>query len=268
MFVRKRRHAGQSLVRLFQGPTDVIERELGEQIRCQPEIPVRFDTLEHAVSSDVLDDWELLRFRDIELAAREPIGELVEPMLEVLETDRPPKHEVRNVIAEIRNFTGRTGMSPPHGYIEPEGMFGREVGVADLERKVARMRPEVEQLLEGGDAGRARQTHRKGESLVRCCRREEQSDRPRSGREAPLALTIGRVPRMIDAPPKLERDVRPRDLLKHKRRSAPLIDIRGQGLCAAGAERTVQEPSSELSFDASKWLMTGHQLDFFGVVRE
>ena len=113
---------------------------------------MRLDALEEAVGAHILDDRELLfLFRHLFLtdtAAGKPLREFLQALLEFFLRHRPPEDVVADVVAEVGDLARRAGRSPSQRQIEAERVLGIEVGVPNLEREIARVRAEVEELLE------------------------------------------------------------------------------------------------------------------------
>jgi hypothetical protein len=120
---------------------------------------------------------------------------------ELLEGHRTAKDEVSDIVAEVRDFTGRPCSPPSHRHVKPDRMLRSQVRVADLEGEVARMRAEVEQFLERRISGCACQADGECESFLGRSRRKQQTDGTRPAREAAGFLTERLVIRVIEASP-------------------------------------------------------------------
>ena len=113
------------------------------------------------------------------------------------------------------------------------------VGVADLEREVPGMRPEVVELLETGIACGPREVQGQREVVTQVA---EQADRPREVREVALRH-VGSFDRgpvrveggMVEAPTELDRDMAERQLLIEEARQALLCRGRSQRFLAGRA---------------------------------
>ena len=126
----------------------------------------------------------------------------------------------------------------------PRFFSGSRFGVADLEREVARVRPEEVQLLEGRRPHRARDAHRD--------RGRRRSGRSRTPTEPETLSNVARPQpalrreaRVVEPRAELQRDVRPRQFLVRERRDVALVDRRRQRLLAGRRERARHAPPAD-----------------------
>src|SRR4029453_11442326 len=125
---------------------------------------VRFGALQDAVPGREFD-----RLETICVFSREPF-------LKFLLGEWIPENIPADAVTEVGDLAGESAMPPPHGGIEPDGVFRLQVGVADLECEVANVRAKEVELLESGVARRARQVHGKRELVVGGRRTEDEAN--------------------------------------------------------------------------------------------
>ena len=117
------------------------------------------------------------------------------------------------------------------GQVEAERTLGLQIRIADLERQVAGVRSEEVELLQGRIPRRPGHAGGDDEVVVGGARANQRADRPGelgevAGRQRPLRLER----RQVHAPAKLQREMRPGQLLVEEGGDAPLIHGRRQRL--------------------------------------
>ena len=96
----------------------------------------------------------------------EALVELRRAGLELVLRERPAEDEVADVVAEVGDLAGRAAERHAQRHVEAEGAFRLQVRVADLEREVAGVLAEEEQLFERGVPRRPRQADGDRHDLV------------------------------------------------------------------------------------------------------
>ncbi len=126
------------------------------------------------------------------------------------------------------------------------------------------------QLLERRVARGVRQAERHRQAIIRGGGPDEQPDRSRAIREGArrIARTLWREPRVIEAPAKLHRHVRPRHLLIEEHRKPAFVDRWRQRFGTRRHKAPVEPPGPEAALHPADGAVRPHQLDIGGVVRE
>jgi hypothetical protein len=130
---------------------------------------MRLDALQYAVGRHVLHDWEAVFTsirRRFDVATREPRGEFVEPSVELFLGERRSEQVAIHVISEVGEFARHAPSAPTKRHVETNRVLGMKIGIAHLERKIALVRPVVEQLFERRAPCRARRAERNREAIV------------------------------------------------------------------------------------------------------
>jgi hypothetical protein len=227
-----------------------------------------------AVGADELDERELppecaWPFSPGVIVDAEALVELLFALLELVLADRVAEDEVLDVVAKNVTSVLQRFMRVRAATRRTRGTFRFEVGIADLEREIARVRAEEIQLLERRVAGRARQAERDDHIVVVRHGLHEQAERPRKLGEVAIGQNARRLePRAIDATAELKREVRPGHLFVDEERRPALIDGRRQRFGSDGVELAIEEPAAEGAREPARRTMRQHQLGFFGVVVE
>ena len=199
----------------------------------------------------------------------EAVVELVLALLELFFADRVAEDEVVDVVAEERHLGLEAVTARAQCQVEPQGLFGAQVGVADLEGVVADVRAKEVELFERRRPRRARHAGRNHEVVVGRGRPNQQAGGRRPlGEVARRQAALGCVARAVHTAAELQRGVRPGHFFVEERRRAGLIDRGRQRLLALGLERAVQEPAADAAHQGAHLLVREQQLALDGVVAE